>query len=128
MAIPDTGWSVVENMCLVIDRASRGDMLVEPTEAFTATSQEQPGITGAIMLNFNIGLVIGLAIGLLTGGMLGVLLARLLYANHRTRTLKDRRSRRRVSFPLYCSDGIVALVDRRGPRYDRRLPRMAIKN
>ena len=81
-----------------------------------------------MMLNFNIGLIIGLIIGSVAGGMLGLFLARLLRIDHRVRTPKDRRSRRRMSFPVYCSNGVVALVDRRRCRPDRRQSSIANGN
>jgi hypothetical protein len=79
------------------------------------------------MLNLSTGLIIGTITGLIIGGMLGILFARLLCINHLIRTPNERRSRRHVSFPIYCSNGVVALVDRRRRRPDRRLSNIAIK-
>ena len=80
------------------------------------------------MLNFNTGLIIGLILGVIVGGMLGLLFAYLIRINQRARIPKERRSRRRTSFPVYCSNGVVALVDRRRHRNDRRPSSVAIKN
>jgi hypothetical protein len=79
-------------------------------------------------LNFSMGLMIGIVIGFVTGGILGFLFAYLLRVNHQRRIPRDRRLRRRVSFPIYCNNGVVALVERRRRRPDRRLSNIVIKN